>query len=74
MQDQIMRAIEQADNFMNVGAQLKTYGIKYDFATEPAPYYMVKGAGQKYVICASIYADDDAIKVTDSISLEVTKL
>lgn len=74
MQDQIMRAIEQAASFMTVGRELKTYGIKYDFSTEPVPYYMVRGGGVQYVICSSTYADDDAIKVTDNISLEVTKL
>ena len=74
MQDTIMRAIEQAKSFMGVGQELRNFGVKYDFNTEPLPCYVIEGAGQKYLICASIYADDDSIRVTDSISLEVTKL
>jgi hypothetical protein len=71
MQDTIMRAMEQADNLMNVGAQLKTHGVKYEFnLIDGAPaHYIIKAGDIKYLICMPQYADDDAV-IVNGLALE----
>ena len=43
--DKIEAAVKNASSFMNVGAELKKAGIKYDFSTSMIPMYTVKVSG-----------------------------
>lgn len=38
----IKGAVEAASSFMNVGSELKKLGMKYTFATEPLPIYIIQ--------------------------------
>jgi hypothetical protein len=40
--DKIKGAVEAAKSFMSVGAELKKLGMKYTFATEPLPIYIIQ--------------------------------
>ena len=40
--DKVRQAVEAASSFMNVGSELKKLGIRYVFATEPLPIYIVQ--------------------------------
>ena len=40
--DKIKRAVESASSFMSVGGELKKLGMKYTFATEPLPIYIIQ--------------------------------
>ena len=56
--EQLKEVVEKASSFMNVGAELKKAGLKYDFSTSMMPIYMVKIGGQNYAILSKKYADD----------------
>jgi len=40
--DKIKGAVEAASSFMSVGSELKKLGVKYTFATEPLPIYIIQ--------------------------------
>jgi hypothetical protein len=40
--DKIKGAVESASSFMSVGGELKKLGMKYTFATEPLPIYIIQ--------------------------------
>ena len=40
--DKIKGAVEAASSFMSVGSELKKLGMKYTFATEPLPIYIIQ--------------------------------
>ena len=40
--DKIKGAVESASSFMSVGSELKKLGMKYTFATEPLPIYIIQ--------------------------------
>ena len=40
--DKIKGAVEAASSFMSVGGELKKLGMKYTFATEPLPIYIIQ--------------------------------
>ena len=54
--DKIEAAVKNASSFMNVGAELKKAGIKYDFSTSMIPMYTVKVSGNKIAIVNKKYA------------------
>ena len=53
--DKIEAAVKNASSFMNVGAELKKAGIKYDFSTSMIPMYTVKVSGNKIAIVNKKY-------------------
>lgn len=54
--DKIEAAVKNASSFMNVGAELKKAGIKYDFSTSMIPMYTVKVSGNTIAIVNKKYA------------------
>lgn len=56
--DKIEAAVKNASSFMNVGAELKKAGIKYDFSTSMIPMYTVKVSGNRIAIVNKKYVDD----------------
>jgi len=54
--DKIETAVKNASSFMGVGAELKKAGIKYTFATEMIPMYMIKVSGNTIAIVNKKYA------------------
>jgi hypothetical protein len=56
--DKIEAAVKNASSFMNVGAELKKAGIKYDFSTSMIPMYTVKVSGNTIAIVNKKYVDD----------------
>lgn len=56
--DKIEAAVKNASSFMNVGAELKKAGIKYEFSTSMIPMYTVKVSGNTIAIVNKKYVDD----------------
>jgi len=56
--DKIEAAVKNASSFMNVGAELKKAGIKYDFSTSMIAMYTVKVPGNTIAIVNKKYVDD----------------
>lgn len=76
MQDSIMRAMEQADNLISLGGELKTFGIDYSFyITEGAvpTHYTIEAGSTRWTICRKEYADDDAV-IVNGMALESEQL
>jgi hypothetical protein len=64
--DSIKSAVEAASSFMNVGAQLKSAGLRYTFATEPLAIYIVQPtANNKVAIINKRYASNPDFVVGD---------
>jgi len=64
--DTIKSAVEAASSFMNVGAQLKSVGLRYTFATEPLAIYIVQPtANNKVAIINKRYASNPDFVVGD---------
>jgi hypothetical protein len=56
--DKVEAAVKNATSFMNVGAELKKAGIKYDFSTSMIPMYRIKVSGNTIAIVNKKYASD----------------
>ena len=56
--DKVEAAVKNATSFMNVGAELKKAGIKYDFSTSMIPMYRIKVSGSTIAILNKKYASD----------------
>jgi hypothetical protein len=64
--DIIKSAVEAASSFMNVGAQLKSAGLRYTFATEPLAIYIVQPTpNSKVAIINKRYATSPDFVVGD---------
>ena len=64
--DSIKSAVEAASSFMNVGAQLKSAGLRYTFATEPLAIYIVQPTpNSKVAIINKKYASKPDFVVGD---------
>jgi hypothetical protein len=64
--DTIKSAVEAASSFMNVGAQLKSAGLRYTFATEPLAIYIVQPTpNNKVAIINKRYASNPDFVVGD---------
>ena len=64
--DTIKSAVEAASSFMNVGAQLKSAGLRYTFATEPLAIYIVQPTpSSKVAIINKRYATSPDFVVGD---------
>ena len=64
--DTIKSAVEAASSFMNVGAQLKSAGLRYTFATEPLAIYIVQPTpNSKVAIINKRYATSPDFVVGD---------
>jgi hypothetical protein len=64
--DSIKSAVEAASSFMNVGAQLKSAGLRYTFATEPLAIYIVQPTpNSKVAIINKRYATSPDFVVGD---------
>jgi hypothetical protein len=64
--DIIKSAVEAASSFMNVGAQLKSAGLRYTFATEPLAIYIVQPTpNNKVAIINKRYASNPDFVVGD---------
>jgi hypothetical protein len=64
--DSIKSAVEAASSFMNVGAQLKSAGLRYTFATEPLAIYIVQPTpNSKVAIINKRYASKPDFVVGD---------
>jgi hypothetical protein len=64
--DTIKSAVEAASSFMNVGAQLKSAGLRYTFATEPLAIYIVQPTpNNKVAIINKRYATSPDFVVGD---------
>ena len=55
--DKIEAAVKNASSFMNIGAELKKAGIKYDFSTEMIAMYSIKVPGNTIAIVNKKYVD-----------------
>ena len=55
--DKIEAAVKNALSFMNVGAELRKAGIKYDFSTSMIPMYMIKVSGTLIAIVNKKHAN-----------------
>jgi len=78
--DKIEAAVKNASSFMNVGAELKKAGIKYDFSTSMIPMYTVKVSGntiaivnKKYVAGAEREVNNIAIGLLEGVNESVIK-
>jgi len=71
--DKIKGAVEAAKSFMSVGAELKKLGMKYTFATEPLPIYIIQPTpnnrvaivNKKYVSKPDFVVGDIAVGVME---------
>jgi len=63
--DKIEAAVKDATSFMNVGAELKKAGIKYDFTTSMIPMYMIKVSGNTIAVVNKKYAAGAEREVKD---------
>jgi hypothetical protein len=63
--DKVETAVKNATSFMNVGAELKKAGIKYDFSTSMMPMYRIKITGNTIAIVNKKYAADAERTVND---------
>ena len=62
----IKGAVESASSFMGIGSELKKLGMKYNFATEPLPLYMIKKGSKTFVLVNKKYADKPDFVVGDT--------
>jgi hypothetical protein len=75
--DKIKGAVEAAKSFMNVGSELKKLGMKYTFATEPLPIYIIQPTpnnrvaivNKKYVTKPDFVVGDIAVGIMESKSV-----
>jgi hypothetical protein len=75
--DKIKGAVEAAKSFMNVGAELKKLGMKYTFATEPLPIYIIQPTpnnrvaivNKKYVSKPDFVVGDIAVGIMEGKSV-----
>jgi len=73
--DKIKGAVEAAKSFMSVGAELKKLGMKYTFATEPLPIYIIQPTpnnkvaivNKKYVSKPDFVVGDIAVGIMEGI-------
>ena len=71
--DKVRQAVEAASSFMSVGTELKKLGIRYVFATEPLPIYIVQQTpnnriaivNKKYATKPDFVVGDIAVGVMD---------
>ena len=64
--DKIKGAVEAANSFMSVGSELKKLGMKYTFATEPLPIYIIQPTpNNKVAIVNKKYASKPDFVVGD---------
>jgi Arc/MetJ-type ribon-helix-helix transcriptional regulator len=63
--DKVEAAVKNATSFMNVGAELKKAGIKYDFSTSMIPMYRIKVSGNTIAIVNKKYAAGAEREVND---------
>jgi len=71
--DKIKGAVEAAKSFMSVGAELKKLGMRYTFATEPLPIYIIQPTpnnrvaivNKKYVSKPDFVVGDIAVGVME---------
>lgn len=63
--DKVEAAVKGASSFMGVGAELKKAGIKYTFATEMIPMYMIPVPGNTIAIVNKKYAAGAEREVKD---------
>ena len=63
--DKIEAAVKNASSFMNVGSELKKANIKYTFATEMIPMYMIQVPNNIIAICNKKYAAGAEREVKD---------
>ena len=63
--DKIEAAVKGALSFMNVGAELRKAGIKYDFSTSMIPMYMIKVSGTLIAIVNKKHANGPERVVND---------
>jgi hypothetical protein len=76
--DKIKGAVEAAKSFMSVGAELKKLGMKYTFATEPLPIYIIQPTpnnkvaivNKKYVSKPDFVVGDIAVGVMEGKSVK----
>jgi membrane-associated HD superfamily phosphohydrolase len=76
--DKIKGAVEAANSFMGVGAELKKLGMKYTFATEPLPIYIIQPTpnnrvaivNKKYVSKPDFVVGDIAVGVMEGKSVK----
>ncbi len=76
--DKIKGAVEAAKSFMNVGSELKKLGMKYTFATEPLPIYIIQPTpnnkvaivNKKYVSKPDFVVGDIAVGVMEGKSIK----
>ncbi len=76
--DKIKGAVEAAKSFMNVGSELKKLGMKYTFATEPLPIYIIQPTpnnkvaivNKKYVSKPDFVVGDIAVGVMEGKSVK----
>lgn len=63
MLEELKSAVEQASSFMDIGKQLKSSRIKYDFSTSPMPIYLIKKGSETYAVVNKKHADDAEVYV-----------
>ena len=71
--DKIKGAVEAANSFMGVGSELKKLGMKYTFATEPLPIYIIQPTpnnkvaivNKKYVTKPDFVVGDIAVGIME---------
>lgn len=56
---------------MNLGENLKTFGIKYEFIMVDMvpPHYKIEAGNTTWTVCNPKYADDDAV-IVNGMALE----
>ena len=72
--DAIKSAVEAASSFMGVGSELKKLGMKYTFATEPLPIYIIQPTpnnkvaivNKKYATKPDFVVGDIAVGIMES--------
>jgi hypothetical protein len=72
--DKIKGAVEAANSFMSVGSELKKLGMKYTFATEPLPIYIIQPTpnnkvaivNKKYATKPDFVVGDIAVGIMES--------
>jgi hypothetical protein len=76
--DKIKGAVEAAKSFMSVGVELKKLGMKYTFATEPLPIYIIQPTpnnkvaivNKKYVSKPDFVVGDIAVGIMEGMLKE----
>lgn len=62
---EIVEAVEAASSFMDVGKELKSRGIKYEFSTKVFPIYTIRERGKMIVVINKKYVDGADVIVGD---------